>query len=142
VNTTDSRHSLPAAENLLNREFRTCGPGEQWVSDITYLRSSSGWLYVTVILDLWDRTVIGWACSEDMEARHVCDALTMACRNRQPMEGLLFHSDRGVPHCSKEFREALSARCPQVRQRMSRKGNCTGLRLCGAFFQDVKRGSG
>jgi transposase InsO family protein len=82
VNTTDSRHSLPVAENRLNREFRASGPGEQWVSDITYLRSSSGWLYLTVILDLWDRKVIGWACSEDLEARHGGDALMMACTNR------------------------------------------------------------
>jgi transposase InsO family protein len=142
MNTTESKYSLPVAENLLNREFRVCGTGEKWVSDIMYLRISSGWLYLTVILDLWDRTVIGWTCSEDLEAGHVCDALTMACKNRQPVEGLLFHSDRGVPYCSKEFREMLSAWCPQVRQRMSRKGNCAGLRLCEAFFQDVKRGSG
>jgi putative transposase len=89
---------------------------------------------VTVILDLWDRTVIGWAFSEDREAGHGGDALMMACTNRQPVEWLLFHSDQGVSYCSKEFREALSAWCPQVRQRMSRKGNCAGLRLCGAFF--------
>ncbi|MDR2798736.1 MAG: IS3 family transposase [Treponema sp.] len=96
VNTTDSRHSLPAAENLLNREFRASGPGEKWVSDITYLKTNSGWLYLTVILDLWDRKVIGWAFSEDREAGHVGDALMMACTNRKPGSGLLFHSDRGV----------------------------------------------
>jgi transposase InsO family protein len=71
TNTTESKHSLPVVENLLNRDCSVCRPGEQWVFDITYLRTSSGLLYLTVILDLWDRTVIGWACSEDLEAGHV-----------------------------------------------------------------------
>jgi transposase InsO family protein len=71
---------------VLNREFRASGPGEHWVSDITYLKTGSGWLYLTVILDLWDRKVIGWAFSEDREARHVSDALMMACTNRKPVE--------------------------------------------------------
>jgi transposase InsO family protein len=93
---------------------------------------------VTVILDLWDRTVIGWACSEDREAGHVSDALMMACTNRKPKSGLLFHSDRGVPYCSKEFREMLSARCPQVRQRISRKGNCWDNACAERFFKTLK----
>ncbi|MDR2792341.1 MAG: DDE-type integrase/transposase/recombinase, partial [Treponema sp.] len=83
----------------------------------------NGWPYVTVILDLWDRSVVGWAFSEDMEAGHVCDALMMARTNRKPKSGLLFHSDRGVRYCGKEFRAALSARRPQVGRSMSRKGN-------------------
>ncbi|MDR2798333.1 MAG: IS3 family transposase [Treponema sp.] len=86
-----------------------------------------------MILELWDRTVIGWAFSEDLEAGHVGDALMTACMNRKPGRGLLFHSDRGVPYCSKEFREMLSAWCPQVRQRMSRKGNCAER-----FFKTLK----
>jgi transposase InsO family protein len=115
VNTTDSRHSLPVAENLLNRDCSACGTGEKRVSTITYLRTSSGRLYVTVILDLWDRTVIGLAFSEDLEARHVSDVLRMVRTNRQPRSGLLFHSDQGVPYCSKEFRAVLSAQGPEVR---------------------------
>jgi transposase InsO family protein len=72
VVTTDSSHGLAAADNILNREFMAVGPGEQWVSDMTYLRTSSGWLYLTVILDLWDRKVIGWAFSDDMAAEYMC----------------------------------------------------------------------
>ncbi|MDR2793107.1 MAG: IS3 family transposase, partial [Treponema sp.] len=82
-----------------------------------------GWLYVTVILDLWDRSVIGRAFSEDREAGHVCDALMTARTNRKPKSGLLFHSDRGVRYCGKEFRAAPSARRPPVGRSMSRKGN-------------------
>jgi transposase InsO family protein len=133
--TTDSGHGLSAAENLLNREFGADGPGEKWVSDITYLRTRSGWLYLTVVIDLWDRKVIGWAFSEDLGAVHVCTALAMACGNRPPQTGLLFHSDRGVQYCSEEFRKTLEGNCPGVRRSMSRKGNCSGLCLRGKFFQ-------
>jgi transposase InsO family protein len=123
VNTADSGHSPPAAENLLNREFRASGPGEKRVSGITYLKTDGGWPYVTVILDLWDRNVIGRAFSEDGEAGPVCDALMMARTNRKPKSGILFHSDRGVRYCGKEFRAAPSARHPPVGRSMSRKGN-------------------
>ncbi|MDR2792707.1 MAG: integrase core domain-containing protein, partial [Treponema sp.] len=92
----------------------------------------------TVILDLWDRSVIGRAFSEDMEAGHVCDALMTARTNRKPKSGLLFHSDRGVQYCSKEFRDALSAWCPQVRQSMSRKGNCWDNARAERFFKTLK----
>jgi transposase InsO family protein len=108
------------------------------VSGITYLKTNNGWLYLTVILDLWDRNVIGWAFSEDMEAGHVCDALMMACTNRKPKSGLLFHSDRGVQYCSKEFRAALSAWCPQVGRSMSRKGNCWDNACVERFFKTLK----
>jgi transposase InsO family protein len=108
------------------------------VSDITYLKTNSGWLYLTVILDLWDRTVIGWAFLEDREADHVCDALMMACTNHKPKSDLLFHSDRGVQYCSKEFRDALSAWCPQVGRSMSRKGNCWDNTCAESFFKTLK----
>ncbi|MFP3040316.1 IS3 family transposase [Treponema primitia] len=82
--TTDLSHTLAVATNILNRDFFAAGPGEKWVSDITYLRTSSGWLYLTTILDLWDRKVIGWAFSDDMAACHVSRALEMALSNRAP----------------------------------------------------------
>jgi transposase InsO family protein len=138
VVTTDSGHGLEAAANILNREFSAAGPGEKWVSDITYLRTSAGWLYLTAIMDLWDRKIIGWAFSDDLEARHVCLALGMAVGNRQPRAGLIFHSDRGVQYCSREFREALAGRCPSVRQSMSRKGNCWDNACAESFFKTLK----
>jgi transposase InsO family protein len=138
ITTTDSRHSLPVAENLLNREFRAEGPGEKWVSDITYLRTSGGWLYLTVILDLWDRKVIGWNIADDMLAKNQCEALKMACDNRPPRKGLLFHSDRGVQYCSELFRKTLMTYCPRARQSMSRKGNCWDNACAETFFKTLK----
>jgi transposase InsO family protein len=137
VTTTDSSHTMAVAENILNREFFASGPGEKWVSDITYLLTRGGWLYLTVILDLWDRKVIGWAFSEDMVAVQVCEVLKMAVSNRTPREGLIFHSDRGV-HCSAEFRETLTRFCPSVRQSMSRKGNCRDNACAESFFKTLK----
>jgi transposase InsO family protein len=138
ITTTDSRHSLPAAENLLNREFRAEGPGEKWVSDITYLRTNGGWLYLTVVLDLWDRKVIGWNIAENMLAENQCEALKMACGNRPPMKGLFFHSDRGAQYCSELFRKTLMTYCPGVRQSMSRKGNCWDNACAETFFKTLK----
>ena len=124
VATTDSRHRLAVADNILNRDFLAAYPGEKWVSDISYLRAGGGWLYLTVILDLFDRRVIGWSMAEEMTARGTCRALAMAVGNRPAREGLIFHSDRGVQYCSEEFRGELNRLCPSVRQSMSRKGNC------------------
>ena len=138
VKTTDSGHNLPVTENILNRNFRALYPGEKWVSDITYLGSDSGWLYLTMVLDLWDRKVIGWALSEELTASPVCRALTMAVGNRQPREGIIFHSDRGVQYCSQEFRSTLYRLCPTVRQSMSRKGNCWDNACAESFFKTIK----
>jgi transposase InsO family protein len=139
ITTTDSRHDLPIAENILNREFSATAPGTKWVSDITYLRTTQGWLYLCVIIDLWDRKVIGWSLATDMGAIHVVRALAMASMNRKPQQGLTFHSDRGIQYCSKEFRAALSKECPTVRQSMSRKGNCWDNACAETFFKTLKR---
>jgi transposase InsO family protein len=139
VNTTDSRHNLPVAENLLGRDFNASGAGQKWVSDITYLSTASGWLYLTIVLDLWDRKVIGWAIAGDLRAEHVQRALRMACANRQPQEGLIFHSDRGVQYCCGQFRGALREECAGVRQSMSRKGNCWDNACAESFFKTLKR---
>jgi transposase InsO family protein len=135
---TDSGHRLETADNILNREFRASFPGEKWVSDITYLRTDKGWLYLTAALDLWDRKVIGWSMSRDMTAGQTCLALDMAVRNRLPREGLIFHSDRGVQYCGGEFRSALKRLCPSVRQSMSRKGNCWDNACAESFFKTLK----
>ena len=138
VKTTDSRHNLPVAANILARDFRSLYPGEKWVSDLTYLRTDSGWLYMTVILDLWDRKVVGWALSEALTAEPVSRALVMAVGNRQPREGLIFHSDQGVQYCSQEFRRTLYRLCPTARQSMSRKGNCWDNACAESFFATLK----
>ena len=138
VKTTDSRHKLAVSENILNRDFHAAYPGEKWVSDITYLRADNGWLYMTMILDLWDRKVIGWALSEELTTEPVSRALVMAVGNRQPKEGLIFHSDQGVQYCSEEFRSTLYRLCPTARQSMSRKGNCWDNACAESFFSTLK----
>ena len=138
VNTTDSSHGLVVADNILNRNFHATNPGEKWVSDITYLRTLSGWLYLTVVIDLWDRKVIGWSMGKELTASSVCRALEMAVTNRIPLSGLIFHSDRGVQYCSEEFRTMLNRLCPSVRQSMSRKGNCWDNACAESFFKTLK----
>jgi transposase InsO family protein len=127
-------------ENWLNREFQAATAGAKWVSDITYLRTLDGWIYLTVVLDLFDRKIIGWAFSSDMETVHTTlPALRMAFARRTAQEGLVFHSDRGSQYCSKSFRNALSSSCPTVRQSMSRKGNCWDNACAESFFKTLKR---
>jgi transposase InsO family protein len=99
-----------------------------------------GWVYLTVVLDLFDRKVIGWALSGDLEALHTTiPAVAMAFANRKAQEGLIFHSDRGVQYCAKSFRDHLGERCPQARQSMSRKGNCWDNACAETFFKTLKR---
>ena len=138
INTTFSNHLYEVAENILNREFHASYPGTKWVSDITYLRSNEGWLYLATILDLYDRKVIGWSMSDTMTGKLVCNTLEMAVRNRPPREGLIFHSDRGIQYCSEEFRTALKKSCPTVRQSMSGKGNCWDNACAESFFKTLK----
>jgi transposase InsO family protein len=119
--TTNSNHGLPVCGNLLNRKFYAERDGEKGVSDSTYLRTLGGWVYLTVILDLYDRKVIGWTLSADMETVHTTiPAIETDVANRKAREGLF--SDRGVQYCAKSFRERLNELCPSVRRSMSRKG--------------------
>jgi transposase InsO family protein len=140
IPTTNSNHGFPVCDNLLNREFYAEGGGQKWVSDITYLRTIGGWVYLTVVMDLFDRKVIGWAFSADMETVHTTiPALQMAFANRKAQDGLIFHSDRGVQYCAKVFRETLGELFPSVRQSMSRKGNCWDNACAETFFKTLKR---
>jgi transposase InsO family protein len=140
IPTTDSKHGLEVCENVLDRKFHAEKGGMKWVSDITYLRTVFGWVYLTVILDLYDRKIIGWALSRGMETAHTTiAALEMAVKNRPPKKGLIFHSDRGVQYCAKTFRDILGERCPLVRQSMSRKGNCWDNACAESFFKTLKR---
>jgi transposase InsO family protein len=139
IKTTDSKHGLPVCENILNREFYAEKPGQKWVSDITYLRTIVGWLYFTVIIDLFDRKVIGWSFSANMETVNTTvAALNMAVQNRTPEKDFIFHSDRGVQYCAHIFRSTLCAVCPDVRQSMSRKGNVWDNACAESFFKTLK----
>ena len=120
--TTDSNHSLPVAPNLLNREFAVSVPNQVWTSDITYVATDEGWLYLAVVIDLFSRQVVGWSMKPHMKTELVTDALHMAWFRRHPEAGLIFHSDRGSQYCSHEFQAALKAYGMQ--SSMSRKGNC------------------
>jgi transposase InsO family protein len=140
IPTTDSKHTFPVCENILNREFHAEKGGAKWVSDITYLRTVGDWVYLTIVLDLFDRKIIGWALSSGMETSETTiAALDMALKNRTPEEGLLFHSDRGVQYCAQSFRAFLRERHPAVRQSMSRKGNCWDNACAESFFKTLKR---
>ena len=139
VKTTDSKHNLPVCENILNQEFYAEKPGQKWVSDITYLRTIVGWLYLTVVIDLFDRKVIGWALSDNMETVNTTiPALRMAVKNRIPEKDLIFHSDRGVQYCAQAFRKTLYAIYPSVCQSMSRQGNCWDNACAESFFKTLK----
>lgn len=137
VSTTDSKHNLPVADNHLKRNFKAQNPGQAWVSDITFIRTAQGWLYLTVVMDLFDRKVIGWALSKTMTATDtVLAAWRMAVVNRPITGQMIFHSDRGVQYASKEFREVLKVK--PVTQSMSRKGDCWDNAVAESFFKILK----
>jgi transposase InsO family protein len=137
VQTTDSNHGYPVAENHLNREFLAERLAQKWVSDVTYIKTGEGWLYLTAVLDLADRKVIGWALSETMTAKATSVAAwRMAIKNRPVNEPLLFHSDQGVQYACQDFRIQLNGM--PVRQSMSRKGNCWDNAVAESFFKTLK----
>ena len=103
IHTTDSKHNLPIAANILDRGFNPVGPNVAWVTDITYIRTGSGWLYLAIVLNLFSRKVVGWAMAPSMPAELVCAALHMAIQQRQPEPGLIVHSDSGSQYASNEY---------------------------------------
>ena len=139
VVTTDSRHSLPIAPDLVQRRFTPEGPNRLWSSDITYIATDEGWLYLAAVIDLFSRQVVGWSLQPHMQTSLVKDALTMAWFRRQPEPGLIFHSDRGSQYCSQEFHDTLKA-C-QMRSSMSRKGNCWDNAPTESFWGRLKTAS-
>ena len=136
ISTTDSKHTLPVAENVLNRRFNPDKPNLAWTSDITYIRTRSGWLYLAVVLELFSRKIIGWAMSATMPADLVCRALKMAIGARKPAAGLIMHSDRGSQYASHEY-QALLKQHGMVCS-MSRKGNCWDNAVMERFFLNLK----
>ena len=138
VVTTDSKHKYPVVENKLDRNFSAQKSAQIWVSDITYIRTMKGWLYLTIILDLYDRKVIGWALSTDMSAESTTIAAwRMAIKNRPATESLVFHSDRGIQYACKDFAD-LVASYKNVERSMSRKGNCWDNAVAESFFKTLK----
>jgi len=134
--TTDSKHQFPVAPNLLERNFKADSPNKVWVSDITYLATRTGWLYLTVIIDLFSRLVVGWALSSSLGHEMVVTALKRAIRQRRPFKGLIFHSDRGVQYACTDFRKELNKQ--GFVQSMSRKGNCWDNAVAESFFGVMK----
>lgn len=137
--TTDSKHSLPVAENVLDREFAQESADRVWVSDITYIWTREGWLYLACVLDAYSRKIVGWSMQERMTKELVLDALRMALGRRRPDSAaeLLHHSDRGSQYASAAYRELL--REENITCSMSRKGNCWDNALMESFFATLKK---
>ncbi|MFO8163787.1 MAG: IS3 family transposase, partial [Desulfatiglandales bacterium] len=134
--TTDSNHNLPVAPNLLDRRFNVTKPDRAWVSDVTYVWTTKGWLYLAVIIDLFSRRVVGWSMKNRITRKLVIDALQMAVWRRRPGNGLIFHSDRGSQYCSNDFQRRLNAQ--GMISSMSRKGDCWDNAVAESFFGSLK----
>jgi putative transposase len=134
--TTDSKHALPVAPNLLDRQFETSAPDLVWTADITYIATREGWLYLAVVMDLYTRMIVGWSMDSRMTRELVMNALRMARFHCKPKPGLLHHSDRGSQYCSGDY-QALLAEYGMVAS-MSRKGNCWDNAPMESFFNSLK----
>jgi transposase InsO family protein len=137
--TTQSGHAEPIAPNRLAAQPKPTAPNQVWVSDITYVRTAEGWLYVAAILDLYSRRIVGWATGASLAAELVLSALAMALLHRRPPAGLLYHSDRGVQYACGDFRTALAD--ARLVASMSRKGNCYDNAAMESFWSSFKRES-
>jgi transposase InsO family protein len=138
VITTDSKHKLPIVNNVLNREFNSLNLGEKWVSDITYIRVNDNWNYLTTIIDLADRKIVGWSLSEDMTTENtIIKTWNMARNNRNITDNFIFHSDRGVQYASNKMTTIFSFN-RKITQSMSRKGNCWDNAVAESFFKSIK----
>lgn len=134
--TTDSKHDLPVAPNRLDRQFETTAPDQVWTTDITYIPTQEGWLYLAVVMDLYSRMIVGWAMDARMTRTLVISALRMAWFKRKPKPGLMNHSDRGSQYCSHDY-QALLVEYKMVAS-MSRKGNCWDNAPMESFFNSLK----
>ena len=134
--TTDSNHNNPVAPNLLSRQFNVQHPNKVWVTDITYLATNEGWLYLAIILDLYSRMIVGWSIGKRMTKELVINALGIAIKRRNPDPGLICHSDRGSQYCSHAYQDLLQEHgflCS-----MSRKGDCQDNACAETFFHSLK----
>ena len=136
--TTDSKHNYLRVGNILNRAFNPKSPSKVWVSDITYIHTKEGFLYLTTIIDLYDRKVIGWSLNDIMSTENtILSAWRMATRNRNVEQGLIFHSDRGVQYANNKFANVLNS-YKKITRSMSRKGNCWDNAVAESFFKSLK----
>ena len=134
--TTNSKHTLPVAPNLLEQDFTADAPNQKWCGDITYLWTPEGWLYLATVLDLFSRKVIGWSMNNHMTAELVCDALQMALRRRSYPAGIIAHTDRGSQYCSKAYQRLIKKYA--LRCSMSKKGDCFDNACAETFFHTLK----
>ncbi len=134
--TTNSDHDHRIAENVLDRDFKAGGPNEKWATDITYIWTGEGWLYLAVVMDLYSRRIVGWSVADHMETRLCLDALQKALVHRVNVEGLIHHSDRGVQYASDAYRKALEA--AGIECSMSRRANCWDNAVAESFFGTLK----
>jgi putative transposase len=138
VATTDSKHNLPIAPNVLDRKFTVAAPNQAWVGDFTYIPTAEGWLFLAVVIDLFSRKVVGWSMQPDMRRNLVIDAFQMAWFGRSPSrkEGLIFHSDRGSQYASEDYSKVLQEH--GITPSMSRKGNCWDNACSESLFGSLK----
>jgi putative transposase len=136
VRTTDSRHNLPIAPNLIARDFTAAAPNRVWLADITYIPTAEGWLYLAAVMDLFSRKIVGWAMRDHMRIELVSSALTMALHQQRPGAGLIHHSDRGVQYASHDHRTALAA--AGLTTSTSRKADCYDNAPMEHFFHTFK----
>ena len=134
--TTDSNHSKPVAPDLLEQDFSATAPNQKWVSDISYLWTDEGWLYLAVVMDLYSRAIVGWSMNRRMTQQLVCDALTMALFRRHFPKGTIIHSDRGSQYCSKRYQRLIKNN--GLRCSMGRKANCYDNAVMESFFHTLK----
>jgi transposase InsO family protein len=134
--TTNSQHNLPVAPNLLKQEFKVNTPDSVWAGDITYIYTNEGWLYLAVLLDLFNREVVGWSASSRMTRQLTIDALQMALGRRKPFKGLLHHSDQGCQYASTNYQKILKEH--EMVCSMSRRGNCYDNAVVESFFGRLK----
>jgi putative transposase len=135
--TTDSKHSLAVADNVLNRDFNPDTPNRAWATDISYVRTWEGWMYLAVVIDLFSRRVVGWSMARHMRAELCLDALSMALGQRSPQPNMLHHSDRGSQYASHDYRDALRYR--GIVCSMSGKGDCWDNAAVESFFATLKK---
>jgi transposase InsO family protein len=135
--TTDSRHDLPVAPNLLDRRFAAERPDTVWLADVSYLPTGEGWLYLAAIEDLATREIVGWSMADHLRAGLCVDALVMALQRRRPEAGLIHHSDRGVQYAAEPYRQVLERH--GIRRSMSRRGNCLDNAPMESFFASLKK---
>ena len=136
MRTTDSRHDLPIAANLIERNFSAAAPNRIWLADITYIETDQGWLYLATVMDLYSRKIVGWAMADHLRADLPLTALWMAISTQQPGAGLIHHSDRGVQYASADYRKLLQS--AGFRASMSRKADCYDNAPMESFFHTLK----